>query len=233
MQVIIRLAKRLLAPLRSRLLGDFDYRRAYRRANLDLDHWSIVGPASREEFERLGRIKLEMLIEQGLTPHSHVLDVGCGTGQLTAPLEEFLSPHGLYHGTDLAEEAVAFCRQKFFRPNFSFSQNSMTRVPLRGLTFDCIYLGSVFTHMYPDEIAALLTDLRRLLAEDGQILADLFLSARVNRWAGHRGMVRINEDHIRRLVAGACLTIGELNRWSWQPNVKRAVWRFRHAPDSV
>ena len=87
--------------------------------------------------------------------------------------------------------------------------------------------------MYPDEIAALLADLRRLLAEDGQILADLFLSARVARWAGHRGMVRINEDYLRRLVAGTGLAIGELNRWSWQPRVKRAVWRFRHGPDSV
>ena len=46
--------------------------------------------------------------------------------------KELLSPQGLYHGTDLAEEAVAFCRRRYRRPNFSFSQNSMTCVPLQG-----------------------------------------------------------------------------------------------------
>src|SRR5262245_61741305 len=88
----------------------FDYLDLYARTDLERDWWTIVGPASREEFESLGRIKLRFLTEHGLTPESRVLDVGCGTGQLAAPLVGYLSDRGRYCGTDIAPEAVAFCR---------------------------------------------------------------------------------------------------------------------------
>ena len=96
-----------LGRCRTWLRRDFDYQAAYRRADLGRDYWSIVGPASRDEFEALGRGKRQILIDLGLTPSSRVLDVGCGTGQLTEALLDFLSPDGRYCGTDIASEAVS------------------------------------------------------------------------------------------------------------------------------
>ena len=69
--------------------------------------------------------KLETLREVGLTPDTRILDVGCGTGQLAGPLESFLSDRGLYYGTDIGEEAIAFCRGRFERPNFRFARNEV------------------------------------------------------------------------------------------------------------
>src|SRR5207237_10288262 len=106
------------------------------RAALVRVYGSIVGPASRDEFEALGRGKRQILIDLGLTPSSRVLDVGCGTGQLTEALLDFLSPDGRYFGTDIAPEAVSFCRQRFQRPNFVFLQSEMTRLPIEGDAFD-------------------------------------------------------------------------------------------------
>src|SRR5438270_442465 len=81
---------------------------------------------TREEYERLGEVKLQLLRKLGLGPDARVLDVGCGTGLLTAALERFLSARGLYYGTDLAPEAVRFCRERFRRPNFVFVPGVMT-----------------------------------------------------------------------------------------------------------
>src|SRR5260221_14539559 len=104
-----------------------------------------------------------MLVNLGLTSASSVLDVGCGTGSLTQALFDYLGPQGLYYGTDIGAEAVAFCEKNYRRPNFHFLRNETTRIPIDGKQFDIIVLFSVFTHLYPQEIRAMLEDLRRLL----------------------------------------------------------------------
>jgi SAM-dependent methyltransferase len=224
---------RVLGRCRRWLGRGFDYRTAYRRADLDRDYWTIVGPASKEEFESLGRGKLQALIELGMGPDARVLDVGCGTGQLTETLLGYLSPDGLYYGTDLTQEAVAFCRKRYRRPNFLFVQNEMTHVPLEGVQFDFIYLGSVFTHMYPAEIRDLLRDLKRLLPGTGLILADVFVSSRPGRFAGDRGMVTINKAHLLEMFTAAGLHFELQRSWPTGPEVERAIYRFAHAHTPV
>jgi len=103
--------------------ADFDYDAMYRTVDLQKDWWTPVGPATRAEYEILGRGKCASLVAMGLGPNSRVLDIGCGTGQLTEALVPILSPEGLYYGTDVAELAVAFCRTKFPRPQFHFIKN--------------------------------------------------------------------------------------------------------------
>jgi len=184
-----------------RRVKDYDYQVTYRQADLERDYWTIVGPATREQYEHLGRQKRQTLIELGMTPQSRVLDVGCGTGQLTEALIGHLDDQGRYLGTDISQDAVTFCQKKFHRHNFAFMTNDMTRVAVDGQQFDLIYLASVFTHMYPMEIKAMLLDLKRLMAPGGLIMADVFVSPQVQTFAGSRSKVEINEDHLKALFA--------------------------------
>jgi SAM-dependent methyltransferase len=209
---------------------DIDYHKAYATADLTRDYWTVVGPGSRDEYDRLGQAKLETLRDVGLTPDSRILDVGCGTGQLAVPLEPFLSDRGLYCGTDIGEEAIAFCRERFRRPNFRFQQNEMTSLPIEGVEFDYIAFFSVFTHTYPDETVLLLAEANRLLAPGGVIIGDVFTSPVVERCVGNRGAVELNRDHFLRLVRLAGLSAEPLAQWPWQKYGHREVFKFTRPP---
>jgi SAM-dependent methyltransferase len=202
-----RLAARAAGGLR-RLTGrqaDIDYRRWYATWDLQRDYWTIVGPATKEEYERLSLLKLRLLIDLGLTPEAKVLDVGCGTGLLAASLHDFLSERGLYCGADISPEAVTFCRSRFGRANFSFHLSEMTKLPALAERFDFIVFYSVFTHTYPQETALLLRAAGDLLAEAGIIFADVFTAPLIDESTGNRAAVEINPDYLMRLLEGSGL----------------------------
>ena len=201
------LASKAASGLR-RLAGrrsDIDYRRWYSTWDLQRDYWTIVGPTTKEEYERLSRIKLRLLIDLGLAPEAKVLDVGCGTGQLAAALEDFLHARGRYIGIDISPEAVAFCRSRFQRPNFSFLVSEMTKLPALTKRFDFIAFFSVFTHTYPRETALLMHQAAHLLADGGIIFADVFTAPLIDEYTGDRGAVEINPDYLMRLLDGSGL----------------------------
>jgi SAM-dependent methyltransferase len=205
----------------------FNYRDIYSQADLTRDHWTASGPPSAAEFERLKPIKIDLLKKVGLTPDSRLLDVGCGTGLLAAAAEDFLSDRGAYFGTDLAPEAVEFCRRTYRRPTFRFAVNGMTTLPLAGETFDVASYYSVFTHTYPDETALLLAETARVLAPGGVIFADCFTSPLVCRAAGSRYAVEVNRDHLLRLAALAGLTAELVMENGWVGPARREFYAFR------
>ena len=216
------------AQITGRDADDIDYYKVYATADLSRDHWTVVGPGTKEEFDRLAQVKLQQLREIGLTPHSRVLDVGCGTGQLAVSLEGFLSDRGFYYGTDIGPEAVAFCKERFKRPNFRFARSEMTSIPVTGITFDFVTFFSVFTHTYPDETALLLAEAKRLLAPGGVIFGDVFTSPMVDRCTGNRAAVEMNREHFLRLVALVGLNAEVQASWGWQKYGKREVFKFTH-----
>lgn len=216
-------------PVTTPLDDAFNYYDIYANADLAADYWSASGPPSEAEFERLVPIKLKHLTDLGLTPDSRLLDVGCGTGLLTTAAERFLSDRGLYWGTDLAPEAVAFCQRRFRRSNFHFAVNGMTTLPVSGMQFDAIAYYSVFTHTYPDETALLLAESKRVLAPGGFIFADLFTSPLVMRHAGSRYAVEVNRDLTLRLAALAGLKAELVMDTVWKGKARRQFYKFTHA----
>lgn len=206
-RMLRRLASRAASGLR-RLTGrkaNIDYCRWYSTWDLQRDYWTIVGPDTEEEYHRLSRVKRQLLIDLGLRPESKILDIGCGTGLLAAGLHDFLNESGLYAGTDISSEAIAFCRSRFHRPNFSFHVSGMTKLPALVERFDLIVFFSVFTHTYPQETALLLREATRLLAFGGIIFADVFAAPLLDEYSGDRGAVEINPDYLMRLLEGSGL----------------------------
>jgi ubiquinone/menaquinone biosynthesis C-methylase UbiE len=206
--------------------GGFNYHDIYSQADLSRDFWTASGPPSQAEFERLVPIKIQLLKDLGLTPDSRLLDIGCGTGLLATAAERYLSDRGLYYGTDLASEAIDFCKGRYRRPNFHFCVNEMTAVPIDGTQFDMVAFFSVFTHTYPDETALLLAEARRLLAPGGVIFADAFTSPLVAREAGSRYAVECNREHFLKLAALTGLKAEAVMGSAWNGQARREFFKF-------
>ena len=126
-----------------------------------------------------------------LAPSSHVLDVGSGVGRAAMPLTRFLTD-GSYTGVDVMADLVDDARERIGsrHPNFRFEhvdvysgmynegaelQPSALRFDFPDQRFDTIFLFSVFSHMFPDDVATYLGEFRRLLKTGGIVLATFFL----------------------------------------------------------
>jgi len=128
----------------------------------------------------------------GLEPDEHVLEVGCGIGRMAVPLTQYLSNEGSYHGFDVVQAAIQWCEARITRayPQFRFSlvdlYNSVYNpagtldanafdFPYADRSFDFVFLTSVFTHLLPTTIVRYLTEIRRVLKDDGRCLITMFL----------------------------------------------------------
>ena len=209
---------------------NIDYHQVYRTANLQENHWWVVGGYySRDEYEKSSQGRLGMLIQHGLTPDSRVLDIGCGTGQMGDSLQGYLSEKGAYYGTDIGAEAIAFCHERFNKPNFVFRRGEMTRVPFDttvGL-FDLAIFFSVFTHTFIDESVLLLAEAKRLLRPNGCVMVDIIVSPLVERSGGNRGEMILNQEHFFRIVGALGFAPEIIGRWPWNPHAERLMLVLR------
>jgi SAM-dependent methyltransferase len=151
------------------------------------------GPRGYDIFLRDGREALDFYKNVvGLSPDARMLDIGCGIGRKTLPLVQHLSDRGFYVGVDIDARGVTWCARNITpqHPRFVFFRldvynrfyNAGGRIepgklvlPFPDGSFDLVVLWSVFTHMFPADIAHYLSEIRRVLKPGGKIAASYFL----------------------------------------------------------
>lgn len=153
-----------LVPPR-RLLRDFDG---------TPEHYKATGEEFFHHFVGLCRLQ----------PHETVLEVGSGIGRMAVPLTRYLSESGRYHGFDIMVAASRWCDKVISRRyrNFHFRhvdvfndqynpkgevRSELLAFPYPDKVMDFVFLTSVFTHMMPPEVDHYLSEIRRVLNEDG------------------------------------------------------------------
>ena len=132
-------------------------------------------------WEEMGRLQLEFLRREGLTPEATLLDVGCGCLRAGVHFVRFLEP-GRYYGMDV---------------NASLVQAGLEReLPLAGLAgrvapdhllvngafegwrfgvaFDYAIAQSVFTHLPAAAVAGALRELARCVRPGGRLYVTFF-----------------------------------------------------------
>ena len=123
----------------------------------------------------------------GLGPESSVLDLGCGYGRLAhALLRRGFA--GRYLGIDVLPAQIDWCRGNLAGEGIEFrrvdvrnqrynpgGERAPADLDLGGERFDVAAVFSVFTHMWPDDVAAYLRLLAAALRPAGRAVATFFL----------------------------------------------------------
>ncbi|KIE58626.1 hypothetical protein A946_04025 [Methylacidiphilum kamchatkense Kam1] len=102
-----------------------------------------------------------------VTPGSFVLDLGCGTGRLTAYLKELVGPKGWVIGMDPSPYRIEIAKQRM-KEGLSFQLGRSEDLGVfKDNFFDFVYLNSVFYWIRDKETA--LVEIYRILKPGGKL----------------------------------------------------------------
>ena len=156
-------------------------------AHLRIYYYRTWRPEAFARACRTARTELELA---GLRAEHRVLDIGSGIGNLAVGLIDHLQ--GTYDGFEVHREAVDWCRRAITPryPTFRFHRADLVsgaynpdgrvsaaqyRFPFPDKSFDVIFLGSVYTHLLPEDTRQFVHEVSRLLAPGGFCVASYFL----------------------------------------------------------
>lgn len=132
------------------------------------------------DFEAVGILERELLIQHGLKADDYLIDVGCGSGRLAKPLSEYLK--GRYLGTDIVPDFIEYARQIVDRPDWKFEVTDGIKIPEIDEQADLICFFSVFTHLFHEQSYQYLREAKRVLKPKGKIVFS-FLEFRIpDQW---------------------------------------------------
>jgi demethylmenaquinone methyltransferase/2-methoxy-6-polyprenyl-1,4-benzoquinol methylase len=115
----------------------------------------------------------------GVNPDETVLDVGCGTGNLTSALLARLSATGRVIAVDISPRMIEVARHKVCDERVAWHTVDASRLPLSAEQCDRVFCFSVWPHFEDPGAAAI--EFRRVLKPGGQLhIWHLISRARVN-----------------------------------------------------
>ena len=98
-------------------------------------------------------------------PHcvdAEVLDAGCGVGYGSAYLAEVASR---VVGVDVSEDAIAYARERYGRPNLEFVVGDLLALEFDGASFDAVCSFETIEHV--EDVERYLAEISRVLRADG------------------------------------------------------------------
>jgi len=133
------------------------------------------------EFEAVGVLERQLLIQHGLRPDDYVVDVGCGSGRLAKALADYL--RGPYLGLDVVAELLVYARTLVTRPDWRFELIEGFRIPEEDHRVDVVCFFSVFTHLLHEHSYLYLQEATRVLKPGGKIVLSFLEFANPVHWA--------------------------------------------------
>jgi ubiquinone/menaquinone biosynthesis C-methylase UbiE len=122
---------------------------------------------SMHDLGALG-VRLDAGIKRfGVGRNEHILDVGCGTGNVTAALLRTLSPAGKITAVDISPRMIEIARSKTDNPRIRWIQGPIEHLDPSRESFDRIICFSVWPHLADPAAAA--RSFHRMLAPGGAL----------------------------------------------------------------
>jgi ubiquinone/menaquinone biosynthesis C-methylase UbiE len=173
-------------------MPEFDDQGRYRKMiqslirNLGQD--AAMRSAPGGEFEAVGIIERDLLVQHGLRSDEYLIDVGCGSGRLAYPLSEYLS--GRYLGIDIVPELVDYARKLVGRSDWRFEVAKGLTIPERDRQADMVCFFSVFTHLLHEQTFLYLQEAVRVLKPKGKIVFSFLEFEESAHWPAFENAVK-------------------------------------------
>jgi SAM-dependent methyltransferase len=159
----------------------------YDRALAAGKHRDIVGG----RWDETARAQMSALLDEGLAPHDHLLDIGCGSLRLGHKAVDYLTP-GHYWGTDASAalmhrgwEVELTPDQQSRLPRTHLIEDTSFTYPGIPAPIDMAIAFGVFTHLPADALRPALQNLLSQFPGLRKLLLTVFLSP-----APHQGPLR-------------------------------------------
>lgn len=140
---------------------------------------AAIGVADATRFNRLGRIQLALLKEEGLAPTSRLLEFGCNVGRLALHAVPYLT-HGRYLGLDFSATLIRHAcdsadalLSNVDPARFRFAQDDGENLGRWLESFDFACAFSVFPHMEHEDTLRLLRQFAAVLVPGGRIVCSV------------------------------------------------------------
>jgi len=128
-----------------------------------------------------------MVVElASIGPGESVLDVACGTGNLTLTAETYVGPGGRVHGIDASPEMIAAARKKAAQSGNAvvFDVGLAEKLAFPDATFDVV-ISRLAMHHLPDDLKrAAFAEMLRVLKPGGRVLIADFVQP-TNHFLSH------------------------------------------------
>ena len=155
--------------------------------------WLLGGSAAKQQ-----------LIEQAeLQPEQRVVDIGCGTGDLTVLIKQ-RHPDVEVIGLDPDLKALARARHKLDRAGLSaqLDRGFSDELPYEDASLDCVFSSFMFHHLGSEEKAKTLSEIRRVLRPSGRLHLLDFGGSTERRDHGLIARLLHSGDHMRDNLEG-------------------------------
>ena len=110
----------------------------------------------------------------GMSKNEHVMDLGCGTGNVTRELLDWLGPNGRVTAVDISDQMIEIAKSKIQDPRLSWCCADVVQTGLSDASFDRVICYSAWPH-FTDPIGTL-KELSRMLKSHGEISILHFIS---------------------------------------------------------
>lgn len=161
----------------------------------------------------VNRSNSRMVVEMArIRPGDKVLDVGCGSGNLTLTARKYVGPSGSAYGIDAAPEMIDVARKKAKRSGYEavFELGLIENIPYPEATFDVVVSRLVLHHLPDDLKRKGFREIFRVLKPGGVcFLADFqppsnpILSHVTSALVGHKMMVQSDVSSIPPMLGEA------------------------------
>jgi len=185
-------------------------------------HGDGIKNAIGGNFESLGKVMKDLLIDKGLKESHYLIDVGCGSGRLSNSIEGHLR-NGRYLGIDIIPSLLAHASKQTDNPDFSFRLSSGFDIPEQDNTTDMVCFFSVFTHLLHEQTYLYLSEAKRVLKSEGKIVFSFLEFEIAEHWPVFENNVknaRSSYTHLNMFISR-----GAIRRWAQELDLTiEGIW---------